>query len=218
MPLAIENSTKVQQSKRFAKMLKTAARVFAKEGYEKASIRRISRELGKSISALYHYVETKEELLFLIQKDTFLSLVNSLEEKLSDIVDSREKIRVMVNNHVSHFLKNMSELKVCFHELDSLTGKAYKEVLEIRREYFLMTRNIVKEIILENSNNYLDENLATLNLFGMLNWIYMWHDPKRKQSAEYLSDQITRLFLSGLISENNSSTTRNIGKQKGAEL
>lgn len=201
-------STKENRSKRFHDFLKTSARVFAEEGYEKASIRKISAEMGMSLSALYHYVSTKEELLYLIQRETFSSLVESLQKQLTKIDDPREKLRTMVQNHLGHFIKNMNELRVCSYELGSLTGDAYEEVLDIRRSYFYLTRDIVRKILEGEGNRNLDANLATLNLFGMLNWIHMWFDPRRNRSTDFLAEQISSLFLNGLEVEERGGESR----------
>ena len=201
--MTVTAATDLEQSsgynQKLQEVLRVSARVFSEQGYEKASIRRISKELGKSLSALYYYVNTKEELLYLIQLETFTSLVDELTRETAGIDDPVERLRSMIENHVRHFLNNIAELKVCSHEMESLSGESYREVLEVRRRYFRLTRSIVTEVLRRFGNENLDPNLATLNLFGMLNWIYMWYDPKRNRSVEGLVDQISRLFLHGLI-------------------
>lgn len=189
---------KPQYQKRLREILKISARVFAEEGYEKASIRKIAAELGKSLSALYYYVQTKEELLYLIQLETFSSLADELNKLVEKNDDPIQRLHLMVENHLSHFLKHIDELKVCAHEMETLTGNHYIQVLVVRRRYFRTTRSIVTDILRQYGNADLDVNLATLNLFGMLNWIYMWYDPDLNSSAEELTNQIFRLFLNGL--------------------
>jgi hypothetical protein len=95
----------------------------------------------------------------------------------------------------------MNELKVCAFELESISGKSYREVLGIRRDYFRTARSIVSGVLEHYGSTGLDANLATLNLFGTLNWIFMWYDRKRNPSAEQMVDQITNLFLFGLASD-----------------
>lgn len=184
---------------RLERILGVAARVFAGEGYEKASIRKIASELNGSLSALYYYVRSKEELLFRIQHHTFDSIVRALKEKIRGVADPARKIRLMVENHLEHFLSHMSELKVCSHELESLSGRAYRKVLEVRREYFRVTLGIIREIARGRGASGLDPHLAALNLFGMLNWVYMWYNPKRNPSGRKLSEQLSSLFLDGFL-------------------
>jgi hypothetical protein len=42
----------------------------------------------------------------------------------------------------------------------------------------------------------------------MMNWIYNWYDPKKDVDVEGLSQNITRMFLSGLIGETDIDTSR----------
>ena len=47
----------------------------------------------------------------------------------------------------------------------------------------------------------MDLTIATYALFGMMNWIYNWYDPRGKLSVTQLVDNITQLFLAGFLSE-----------------
>ncbi|MHC4610615.1 MAG: TetR/AcrR family transcriptional regulator, partial [Planctomycetota bacterium] len=128
---------------RLNRILVAATRVIAQVGYEKASMRAVAKAAGCSLAGIYHYFRSKEKMLFLIQFRTFNSLLANLREKLHDVEDPVEQLRVMVRAHVGYFASNMAALKVCSQELDSLTGAAYEETRGIRREYYQLTRSIV---------------------------------------------------------------------------
>src|SRR5258708_900025 len=64
--------------RRLATVLEHAARIFCEKGYEGASMRDLSRATGMSLAGLYHYFESKEELLYLIQKHTFRTIIDQL--------------------------------------------------------------------------------------------------------------------------------------------
>ncbi len=102
-----------------------------------------------------------------------------------------------MENHLNHFLKHLSELKVCARELESLKGEAYKKVLEKRREYYLITREIIDELS-EGSQQQLDTDMAALTLFGMLNWVYMWYSPRRHRDLKNLEEQLSGIFINGI--------------------
>ena len=40
--------------------------------------------------------------------------------------------------------------------------------------------------------------LAVLSLFGMMNWIYTWHNPRVDADAKELADQMGNIFLKGI--------------------
>jgi AcrR family transcriptional regulator len=181
-------------------VLAAATDLIARVGYEKASMRAVAKAAGVSLAGLYHYFDSKEKMLFLIQFRTFSSLVNSLRERIHGVDDPIEQLRVMVRSHVSYFAANMAALKVCSHELDSLTGEASQEPLRLRRDYYDLTRAIVDRVcdagVCENAH---DRHVASMSLFGMLNWLYRWYDPKRGRSPTTVANQITGLFLHGVL-------------------
>jgi AcrR family transcriptional regulator len=160
-------------------------------------MRRLASEAKLSLSGVYHYVGSKEELLYWIQYNTFDSLLRGLRANLEGVVDPRERLRTAVLNHLRHFGEHMHELKVCARELGALEGVAYQKVHDRRRDYFEAVHALVKELS-PQPDAPLDSWLATANLFGMLNWFYQWYDPERSPvSLDDLAAQQTALFLRG---------------------
>jgi AcrR family transcriptional regulator len=176
-----------------------AARVIAREGYGQSTIRGVAREAGMSLAGLYHYFASKEELLYLIQFHTFDVIVARLTERLAEVTEPRERLRVMVANHLEHFLARMNELKVCASEMDSLSGEYYEDVRTLRQRYLKVTLEIVDTIGARAGGSRVDPWLATLYLFGMLNWIYMWYPAAEGMTVGMLTDQVMSLFLDGFL-------------------
>ncbi|HEX8747470.1 MAG TPA: TetR/AcrR family transcriptional regulator [Pyrinomonadaceae bacterium] len=184
-------------------ILRTSARIFAGKGYHSTSMRDISRETGVSLAGLYYYCKSKEELLFLIQDNCFGRVHERLEERLKESVSPVEKLRVVIENHLSFFAANMSEMKVLSHEADSLAGEMYNHVSGRKQQYTRLVRQILSEVERgqsEAGRRRIDLTVATYALFGMMNWIYNWYDPRGTLSVNDLVDNITRLFLSGFLS------------------
>ncbi|MGA8761569.1 MAG: helix-turn-helix domain-containing protein, partial [Candidatus Sulfotelmatobacter sp.] len=71
---ATATSPATRYDRRLAEILTHATDVFCKKGYEGASMRDLSRATGMSLAGLYYYFESKERLLFLIQKHTFSTI------------------------------------------------------------------------------------------------------------------------------------------------
>lgn len=184
-------------------ILRTAARIFAEKGYHQTSMRDISRETHVSLAGLYYYCKSKEELLFLIQDNCFGRVHEHLEERLKEAADSFEKLHLVIENHLSFFASNMAEMKVLSHEADALAGEMYENVSGKKQQYTRLVRRILSEVRQEQNNDgnrqKVDLTVATYALFGMMNWIYNWYDPRGKLSVNDLVDNITRLFLSGFL-------------------
>src|SRR3712207_4898946 len=82
-------------------ILRTSARIFAEKGYHSTSMRDISRATRVSLSGLYYYCRSKEELLFLIQDNCFGRVLERLERRLPEAEAPVEKLRLVIDNHLS---------------------------------------------------------------------------------------------------------------------
>jgi hypothetical protein len=130
----------------------------------------------------------------------FSSLLVDVQSHLGGEDDPEEKLRVMVRTHIAHVARSMATLKVCSHELDSLTGEAYEQTHVIRRRYYDETRKIIDRLLDSYGvNGGIDRHVATMYLFGALNWLYRWYDPKRGRPPSSIAKQITAQFLHGIV-------------------
>ena len=194
-------------------ILRTAASVFAEKGYSRASIRDISGATGVSLSGLYYYFGSKEELLYLIQDHCFATLLTRLEEDLEGVADPECRLRIFVRNHLHFFVANMEEMKVLSHEAEVLTGDFRSRILDKKRAYAGALAGILSELrepeggtgseAVENALPPRGEGATlratTFVLFGMMNWIYTWYDPERDLPVEELEQTILHLFLHGVL-------------------
>ncbi len=69
-------------------------------------MRDLSRATGMSLAGLYHYFQSKERLLFLIQKHTFTTIVEKLKARLEGVTDPEQRIRIFILNHLEYFVSN----------------------------------------------------------------------------------------------------------------
>src|ERR671916_2730390 len=127
-------------------ILRTSARIFAEKGYHSTSMRDISRATGVSLAGLYYYCKSKEELLFLIQDNCFGRVHERLQERLQETTEPVEKLRLVIENHLSFFAANMAEMKVLSHEADSLAGEMHAHVTARKQQYTRLVRRILSEV------------------------------------------------------------------------
>ena len=195
-----------------------ATRVFSEKGYEGASIRDISRLSGVSLAGLYYYFESKEELLYLIQRHYFTLLTERATGSDARLTDSakdaapaapEDRLRALIHSHMSYFLQNPEAMKVLSHESETLTGDYAEEVAALKRTYYHLCRGIIDELKRERKLKGLNTRVAVMSLFGMMNWIYTWHNGEVDPGADAIADQMYALFLGGLL---DGTTLRGKGK------
>ena len=99
--------------RKFFRILSAAAKVFSIKGFEKASIRMVASRARVSLAGIYYHVQSKDELLFLIQYNAFRSILSRLGERLDALQDAepRERLRVLIRNHLDYFMNRIDELK-----------------------------------------------------------------------------------------------------------
>lgn len=185
-------------------ILRHAARVFCEKGYEGASIRDISRASGVSLSGLYYYFESKQQLLYLIQHHTFTSVLQRLEASLGGVTDPVDRLLVLVENHLDYFMSHPVEMKVLSHEDDALEGAFRREVATIKRRYYEIARGIFEGLRRSGRVRALNPRVTVLTLFGMMNWVYTWHNPKVDPGAASLAETLSGIFLEGVANGNGA--------------
>jgi AcrR family transcriptional regulator len=200
--------------RKLVEILRTAAAVFADVGYDPASIRMVADRAGVSVAGLYYYVRSKEELLYLIQYHVFDSLVERfaadskrMMAEGGEAAEPRARLHRFIANHLDHFLADMASLTVCTRELGRLNGEYLEQVEALQRAYFSQAFAIFQELCRESNGQAMDPRTATLAMFGTINWISSWYDPKTDPSADELADEFTNLYLRGVAADRVTAAT-----------
>jgi AcrR family transcriptional regulator len=175
------------------RLLAAAASLMAARGFRETSIRDVAGEAGFSLGGMYYYFETKDDLLGLIQENTFGTLLTLQEAAVAEGGPADERLRRLIHGHLAYFASHFNELKVCTFELESLSGDRYARVAALRRRYFACMAGVMAD--LTGDRDRLRVRHLTLFVFGMLNWIFMWYDPARDGPVESLGDEMVALVL-----------------------
>lgn len=212
--------------RRLTQILEHATRVFYEKGYEGASMRDLSRQSGMSLAGLYYYFENKEKLLYMIQRHTFRTVIDRLKLRLADVTDPEQRMRIFIQNHLEYFLQNMKAMKVLSHEAGVLKNEHAQEILGIKREYYRMCLSLLQELkrsrgVQSPASNGADpksssgrgarneDRTQVLSLFGMMNWIYTWHNPRSDADAQELARTMGDVFISGVLGNLRTGAQKN---------
>ena len=193
--------------RRLSEILDAAAQIFFEKGYEGASMRDLSRQSGMSLSGLYHYFDSKEKLLYLIQRHTFLTILDRLRERLAGNMDPEEGLRIFIRNHLEYFIANTKAMKVLSHEADMLKGNYGQEIQQIKRQYYRICLDLLENIRRARLGKNAppptrhQHRTEVLALFGMMNWIYTWYNPQIDPPATELAEEMAELYLRGVLAE-----------------
>ena len=204
--------------RRLAEILDCATEIFADKGYEGASMRDLSRLSGISLAGLYYYFKSKENQLYIIQQHTFTTIIERLRERLATSNDPEERIRFFVQNHVDYALAKAKAMKVLSHEDDVLKNSYGAELAAIKREYYRICVGLVEDLVAaEGLQPGVSNRTAVMTLFGAMNWLYTWHNPRVDPDAATLAREISDVFLQGIrggLSSRRLSPSKGKGRKK----
>ena len=189
--------SELESNPQLNKILEHATEVFCDKGYEGASMRDIARATGMSLAGMYHYLGSKERLLYLIQKHTFSTILERLHERLESASGTEQGIQALILNHLEYFLEHQQAMQVLSREDEVLEGDYGRDVAEIKREYYRTCRELLNRYKKEKGLQF-DSRTAALSLFGMMNWIYTWYNPRLDGGAEQLARKMGNIFFRGI--------------------
>ena len=206
------SSADTRFDRRLGEILDYATEIFAEKGYEGASMRDLSRLSGISLAGLYYYFESKEKLLYFIQQHTFNTIIERLREQLAESNDPETRIRIFVHNHVGYSVAKQKAMKVLAHEDDVLKNGYGTELAAIKREYYRICVGLVEDLAKAEGLKFVGRHAgatggigtrtAVLGLFGMMNWLYTWYNPRVDPDAETIAREMSDIFLLGVRAEN----------------
>ena len=200
--------TETRFDRRLKAILDHATEVFCEKGYAGASMRDLSRAARMSLAGLYHYFGSKERLLYLIQKHAFSAIVEELKVRLVRVADPEQRIRIFIQNHLEYFVANRSGLKVLAHEDEALKNGLGSEIAAIKREYYRICLGLMDELKCQRRLEF-NSRTAVMSLFGMINWIYTWYNPRKDGPAGVLAQEMADVFLNGVMTRTHGVILRN---------
>jgi TetR/AcrR family transcriptional regulator len=202
---------RASSQKKLDRLLMKTATLIARNGFNAMTMRDLSTALGVSLAGLYYYFASKEDLLFQLQYRTFASLLEQQEQIADEPGTPAERLGRLLTGHLQFYRRHTNELKACTFEMESLRAKPYKIVEEIRRRYYRLMTSAVAQVIdgpAAGARETRQSRHASLFIFGMLNWIFMWYDPSRHGTVEEIGQEMRDLLLNGLLRAKRNSSSR----------
>jgi AcrR family transcriptional regulator len=200
---------------RSRELVDVAARLFRERGYDATSMQTIADEMGILKGSVYHYVRTKEDLLWMVVEPPLRQLTESVRKILTDADRSfDQRIRDAMAMHAHSFELNYPHMHVITLENgETLSDPRRGDFEAMRHEYFKIWRTAVSDG--QSSGEVraeLDVRTTVQAIFGMLNWMSRWFVPGRKAKARDVSDTFAEIFLKGVAPTRKAAAR---GKRSG---
>lgn len=184
---------------RNAEVITAGIDVFWRKGYSAASIQDVADAVGVLKGSLYHYISSKEELLFRIFDDAHQEAALLMEEVGAMDADPLTRLQVYLERHVEQFLAYPERTSLYFRDWRYLTGDRYDTVVEQRRAYERFVRGLIAEA---QANGDLEESLnpkyASLFIIGAINYVADWYRRDGRDPARVIARNHAALAIRAL--------------------
>jgi AcrR family transcriptional regulator len=182
-----------------AQILKSAARVFAEAGYDRASMTQLARECGISKANIYHYYDSKDAVLFGLL-ETYLS---ELRDRVCGLdltgLEPEARLRRIVAEVLLAYQGADDEHQVQVSAMSALPEEQQKLLRGYQRELVAFMSGAISAVAPDVfAGDPAKLRGATMSVFGMLNWYYMWNSGAGSEAREGYAEMVATLTLSGV--------------------
>jgi AcrR family transcriptional regulator len=192
--------TMASSSSRAEEVLLEAAKFFSERGFEATTVGEISSATGLTKGGLYHYIKSKEDLLYQIMCFAMKGLKENVVQPVAAIADPEEQLRALVKLHVSEIAAARGILTILSEETQSLAPEHRRDILRYKREHYEFVRDILQHLRKKGRlRTEVDTTVATFSILGMILFFARWYRPDGRMSVERIGEEIAALALNSIL-------------------
>jgi len=184
--------------RRKADILREAARLFDRVGYHSVNMEMIAEATGLKKPTLYHYIRSKDQILFEIQEIIIGTLLRQMLERREAQVGPVEVLHGMFTDTFQLMHDYPGFVRVFFESMRELQGDRKDEVRAARNDYLQTIMDVITEGMDQGIFARADVRLTAFCLLGTCNWSYQWYRPTKDLPPLELADQCWAFALAGL--------------------
>lgn len=179
-----------------ADVIRAGVELFNEQGYDATSVSDLTGRLGLTKSALYHHVDSKEQILQVALEDALGGLEQALQDALLQPT-AGQRLRAIIRGAVRVLTDRQPQVTLLLR----LRGNSEIETAALarRRRFDHTVTGLVRDAQSEGIVRAdLDAGVATRLIFGMINSVVEWYRPDGPVDPELLADEILQVALGGL--------------------
>lgn len=176
-------------------ILDKAAQLFARLGFNGASVADLATACETSKSLIYHYYPSKEDVLYGVMSSHLDQLVQDVDEVMARAGTPTELLTALIHSFMRHYIGAADRQKVLLNELGNLPADRRRTIVEKQRGVIDAVQRLLQAIHPALSADPVLARAHTMLLFGMINWTHTWFDPAGPVSADAFADMALERIL-----------------------
>jgi AcrR family transcriptional regulator len=189
---------KASESATVDRLLDAAAALFARQGYTVTTTREVAALLGMQKASLYHHIESKEDLLFLICRSSLERIRTDVETAIEGFPDPLDGTHALICAHVESLLRDADEHSTTLAEMHALSPHRLSHVAALREGYVDLVRSVLHEGQHSGAlRSDIDAKYLSLCLLGLMYRVLVWYHRRGPLSPAQLGQLLAVIFLTG---------------------
>jgi AcrR family transcriptional regulator len=177
-------------------VVETAARVFAERGYDQTSVQELTEAMGLASGGLYHYFESKQQLLIEICDQLMDPLLEQARVLLASGEAPDDQLRALVRLWVAHVVEHRDHMLVFQQERHLIErGDEWRNVRDSRKQFERLVAAALDRVRSEGDAWPEDGRLALAALLGMVNHTAQWYRVRGRLKPQDVADGYVDLLL-----------------------
>lgn len=180
-------------------LLRRAVEIIRKNGFQETSVQSLAEEFHFSKPALYHYVNSKEDLLYEIYDRTITEWTQIAEDIRSDgTLSPDERIHQFLRRFL-RFLVDHDDIIIFFTEKMNLSEQHFQAISGKERHLVDLIVGILDEGVGSGQIEPVPTKVLSFGIIGMAAWAYRWYSQDGPVSPEDLADLFHRILSRGYL-------------------
>lgn len=179
------------------RILRVSTELFARNGYHATGVQEISEAVGLGRGALYHHIESKEELLYRISMSLLDEMIERAEQVAMSEIPPDEQMYALARDLLRNLAEHRDGWSVSLSESRSLSPERRAEVTAARDRYEEVWAKVLRRGVAEGSLRN-DSPLVRRGILGMLNSAHTWIQARGDMAPEAIAQVYLDLLMDGL--------------------
>ena len=176
-----------------------AMELFIAEGYDQTPLSRIAKALGIAKAGLYHYFNSKEEILFFIHERNLKRDLFPIIEAAEKIQEPEKRLSYLIREYTKASMARDASQRVLVHEVGKLTPEHREVIDQSWRRFFDIIRNSISELEASGKCKKINKTFAAFAMIGMCRWTFNWYDSERTDTSDELINTYEEIFFKGIL-------------------
>ena len=206
-----------ERRNRGAEVVDAAVAVFNEKGYTGAAIQDVADRVGVLKGSLYHYIDSKEDLLARIFEESDEMSFALMDESRNLDLPAVERLRRFAHDWSLWYLENIERTAIYVNDWKHLTGARLKKVVQRRHEYEKRVTAMIEDVVKDGqAAPGLDVRYACFFVLSAINGLPTWYRRGGPDSAEYIADAYAELIVGMVCQGNGGAKPRKASSAKAA--